>query len=66
MKQICEQTGALLHPVDDVSTFVEVERQRIMVSRAEAQEAKQFGEPGLKLLGFKRLGLDVVKISEIL
>ena len=23
-KQICEQTGALLHPVDDISTYVEV------------------------------------------
>ena len=22
-KQICEQTGALLHPVDDIATYVE-------------------------------------------
>ena len=52
-KQICEQTGALLHPVDDISTYVEVPGHRILVSRAEAMEAKHFGDPGLRLLGFK-------------
>eukprot|EP00435_Cladocopium_sp_Y103_P027912 s898_g6.t3 len=52
-KQICEQTGALLHPVDDIETYVEVAGHRILVSRAEAMEAKHFGDPGLRLLGFK-------------
>eukprot|EP00913_Durusdinium_trenchii_P006848 g6439.t1 len=53
-KQICEQTGALLHPVDDIATYVEVAgTSRIQVSRQEAMEAKHFGDPGLRLLGFK-------------
>ena len=35
-KQICEQTGALLHPVDDIATYVEAQRKR---SEAEAMLA---------------------------
>lgn len=54
-KQICEQTGALLHPVDDIATYVEVAGHRIFVTRAETQEAKHFGDPSLRVLGFKPL-----------
>jgi hypothetical protein len=34
----------------------QVAGHRIPVSRAEAMEAKHFGDPGLRLLGFKCLG----------
>jgi len=50
---ICEQTGAILHPTDDVETFTELAGQRVYMSRAEVSEAKQFCEPGLRLLGVK-------------
>ena len=33
-KQICEQTGALLHPVDDISTYVEVFGQANVVGES--------------------------------
>ena len=39
-----------------VPCIPQVAGQRIPVSRAEAMEAKHFGEPGLRLLGFKCLG----------
>lgn len=52
-KQICEQTGALLHPVDDIRTYVDIAGQRIYVSRKEMDQTKQFCEPGLRLIGFK-------------
>lgn len=52
-KHICAQTGALLHPVDDIETFVELSGERIPVSRAEMVEIKHGCEPCLKLLGFK-------------
>mmetsp|Transcript_12600 Transcript_12600/g.23273 ORF Transcript_12600/g.23273 Transcript_12600/m.23273 type:complete len:630 (+) Transcript_12600:76-1965(+) len=55
-RQICEQTGAILHPVDDIETYVEVagDQQRVYVTRQEINELKQFGDgPGLKILGFK-------------
>ncbi|CAJ1368431.1 unnamed protein product [Effrenium voratum] len=52
-KQICEQTGALLHPVDDIATFVEVANSRVFVSRGEAMEAKHLADPGIRLMGFK-------------
>jgi len=54
-KQICEQTGALLHPVDDVATYVQVSGHRVFMSRAEAQDTKNFGQPALRVLGFKPL-----------
>eukprot|EP00933_Yihiella_yeosuensis_P004334 TRINITY_DN108705_c0_g1_i1.p1 TRINITY_DN108705_c0_g1~~TRINITY_DN108705_c0_g1_i1.p1 ORF type:complete len:632 (-),score=135.40 TRINITY_DN108705_c0_g1_i1:409-2265(-) len=54
-RQLCEQTGQILHPVDDIKTYVEVAGQRIFVSRAEVLEIKQLCEPGLRLLGFKSL-----------
>lgn len=52
-KSICEQTGGILHPVDDVETYVEFSGERVYMSRAELNQTKQFGEPGMKLLGFK-------------
>eukprot|EP00930_Biecheleria_cincta_P039856 TRINITY_DN27356_c0_g1_i1.p1 TRINITY_DN27356_c0_g1~~TRINITY_DN27356_c0_g1_i1.p1 ORF type:complete len:658 (+),score=118.20 TRINITY_DN27356_c0_g1_i1:97-1974(+) len=52
-KQICEQTGALLHPVDDIRTYVDIAGQRIYVTRKEMNETKQFCEPGMRLIGFK-------------
>lgn len=52
-KQICEQTGALLHPVDDIRTYVDIAGQHIYVSRKEMDQTKQFCEPGLRLIGFK-------------
>mmetsp|Transcript_45290 Transcript_45290/g.80399 ORF Transcript_45290/g.80399 Transcript_45290/m.80399 type:complete len:662 (-) Transcript_45290:98-2083(-) len=52
-KLLCEQTGGILHPVDDVETFVELGGQRVYISRAEMDDTKRFAEPGLKLLGFK-------------
>ncbi|CAE8726403.1 unnamed protein product, partial [Polarella glacialis] len=54
-KHICEQTGALLHPVDDIATYVELAGQRVVMSRAEVTETKHFCDPGLRLLGFKPL-----------
>lgn len=52
-KLLCEQTGGILHPVDDVETFVELGGQRVYISRGEMDETKRFAEPGMKLLGFK-------------
>jgi ATP-dependent DNA helicase 2 subunit 1 len=52
VKLLCEATGSILHP-DDIQTYIEVAGQRVFLSRAEINEAKYFGEPGLKLLGFK-------------
>lgn len=53
MKNLCEQTGGILRPDEDIETFVEVGGQRVPISRKEATETKRFGEPGMKLLGFK-------------
>lgn len=50
---ICEQTGSILHPVDDIETFVEIAGQRVVVTRSEFDEAKSFSTPGMKLLGVK-------------
>jgi len=55
-RNICEQTGQILHPVDDIETFVEVAGERVFMTRAEVDETKLFGEPGMRLLGFKPLG----------
>jgi ATP-dependent DNA helicase 2 subunit 1 len=52
-RMICEQTGSILHKVDDIETFVELSGQRIEISRKEIDLAKQIGEPGMVLLGFK-------------
>lgn len=52
-KNICGSTGAILHPVDDIETFVELAGERVHMSRAEVNEVKNFGEPGMHLLGFK-------------
>jgi len=52
-RNICEQTGGILHPKDDVETFVELAGQRVYMTREEMQETKRFSEPGLELLGFK-------------
>lgn len=54
-KRICTSTGAILHPSEDVETFVEFAGKRVPVSRADVAEIKSFGEPGLQLLGFKSL-----------
>mmetsp|Transcript_72947 Transcript_72947/g.152293 ORF Transcript_72947/g.152293 Transcript_72947/m.152293 type:complete len:650 (+) Transcript_72947:226-2175(+) len=54
-KHICSSTGAILHPTEDIETYVEVADRRVPVSRAEVTELKNFGEPGIKLLGFKAL-----------
>lgn len=53
MKNLCEQTGSILHPVDDIETYVDVAGKRVYVTRAEVNEAKYFGDSGVKLLGFK-------------
>jgi len=52
-RMICEQTGGILHPKDDLDTFVELSGQRVYVSRAEMTEVRRFYEPGLHLLCFK-------------
>jgi len=54
-KHICGSTGAVLHPVEDVETFVELGGERISVSRAEVGEVKSLGEPGMHLIGFKAI-----------
>eukprot|EP00927_Polykrikos_kofoidii_P066420 TRINITY_DN62017_c0_g1_i1.p1 TRINITY_DN62017_c0_g1~~TRINITY_DN62017_c0_g1_i1.p1 ORF type:complete len:645 (-),score=103.23 TRINITY_DN62017_c0_g1_i1:96-2030(-) len=52
-KSICEQTGSIVHPKDDIDTFVEIAGERIFVTRDEIDAARRLGEPGIKLLGFK-------------
>jgi len=52
-KSICQRTGAILHPVDDIESFIEVAGERVYLSREEVNEAKRIAEPGLQLLGFK-------------
>eukprot|EP00429_Kryptoperidinium_foliaceum_P015425 CAMPEP_0176046538 /NCGR_PEP_ID=MMETSP0120_2-20121206/23108_1 /TAXON_ID=160619 /ORGANISM="Kryptoperidinium foliaceum, Strain CCMP 1326" /LENGTH=547 /DNA_ID=CAMNT_0017379949 /DNA_START=51 /DNA_END=1690 /DNA_ORIENTATION=+ len=52
-RNLCGTTGAILHPVDDIETFVELAGKRVYMSSPEVAETKQFGEPGMHLLGFK-------------
>lgn len=52
-KHICGSTGQILHPVDDVESFVELAGERVHMSRAEVNETKAFGEPGMTLLAMK-------------
>jgi len=54
-RNICGHTGSILHPADDVETFVELAGERVFISRREIDEVKKIGEPGMKLLGFKPL-----------
>eukprot|EP00928_Gymnodinium_smaydae_P018070 TRINITY_DN16878_c1_g6_i1.p1 TRINITY_DN16878_c1_g6~~TRINITY_DN16878_c1_g6_i1.p1 ORF type:complete len:664 (+),score=145.51 TRINITY_DN16878_c1_g6_i1:60-1994(+) len=52
-RSICEQTGSILHPEDDIETYVDLNGERVYMTRAEIDETKRLGDPGLKLLGVK-------------
>eukprot|EP00929_Paragymnodinium_shiwhaense_P041735 TRINITY_DN21678_c0_g1_i1.p1 TRINITY_DN21678_c0_g1~~TRINITY_DN21678_c0_g1_i1.p1 ORF type:complete len:623 (-),score=160.24 TRINITY_DN21678_c0_g1_i1:471-2339(-) len=52
-RNICEQTGKILHPIDDVETYVELGGGKVPVSRSEMDECKRLGETGMQLIGFQ-------------
>lgn len=40
-KLICEQTAAILHPLDDIDTYVELAGERVYISQQEMKEVKK-------------------------